>query len=173
MTNIRKYVFQYRYFTNLSSFNGILDGKKKNSEISLNRLKKHQINTKNLIQRLTKTSYNNDEDQYKGINYDDIEGIIMDFHILLGDEKIGITLKKVLVLKYIEDEYEDERFGFILGNDFMKEFDVGFDNIRGKKGKRLLRRLKFTIQLNEIDEINEVDDIYDNFDSKNIYTLYF
>lgn len=164
----KKYGFRYQYFTNIFPFNGILDTTRKNSIISLNRLKKHQIDTKCLIKKLTKTSYNNNKDQYNEINYDDIEGILMDFHILLGAEKMSITLKKILVVNYIEGE-DDEKFGFILGNDFIRDFDVEIEDVHDKQ---LLRQLKFTVQLNEIDELNY---IHNNFDSKKkfIYLFFF
>ncbi|PKC07147.1 hypothetical protein RhiirA5_500870 [Rhizophagus irregularis] len=151
----KKYGFKYQYFTNLLSFDGILDIKRKNSIISLDRLKKHQIDTKYLIKKLTKTSYNNNEDQYNEINYDDIKGILMDFHILLGVEKMDITLKKILVVNYIEGDDE-----FILGNDFIRDFDVEIEDVYDKQ---LLRQLKFTVQLNEIDEYihNDFDNIND------------
>ncbi|GBB91471.1 hypothetical protein RclHR1_01880002 [Rhizophagus clarus] len=159
----KKYGFQYQYITNSFSLKGILDITRKSSIISLNRLKKHQIDTKSLIKRLTKTSYNKNEDQYNEINYNDIEGIIMDFHIFLGIEKMNITLKKVLVIKNYIDDNDDENFGFILGTDFMKEFDVEIEDVHDVYDERSLHRLKFTIQLNDIDDINEMD--YNNFES--------
>ncbi|GBC40585.2 hypothetical protein GLOIN_2v438725 [Rhizophagus irregularis DAOM 181602=DAOM 197198] len=128
----KKYGFKYQYFTNLLSFDGILDIKRKNSIISLDRLKKHQIDTKYLIKKLTKTSYNNNEDQYNEINYDDIK-----------------------VVNYIEGDDE-----FILGNDFIRDFDVEIEDVYDKQ---LLRQLKFTVQLNEIDDYihNDFDNIND------------
>ncbi|CAG8595993.1 13345_t:CDS:2 [Rhizophagus irregularis] len=79
----------------------------------------------------------------------------MDFHILLGVEKMDITLKKILVVNYIEGDDE-----FILGNDFIRDFDVEIEDVYDKQ---LLRQLKFTVQLNEIDDYihNDFDNIND------------
>jgi hypothetical protein len=148
MTNAKKYEFQYQYFNILSNsqpFYGILDLSQENSIISLNQLRKHQNDiTKYSIKHLTKSSY---EQQYHDLEYDNIEGILVDFHILMGIEKFDITLKKILIVKEIEGEDEDERIGFRLGKNFLKEFDAEVEEVGNEI---LLQRLKFTVQLKGI-----------------------
>ncbi|RGB40669.1 hypothetical protein C1646_687221 [Rhizophagus diaphanus] len=83
---------------------------------------------------------------------------------------MDITLKKILVVNYIEDE----KFEFILGYDFIRDFDVEIEENEDIHDKQLLHRLKFTVQLNEIGEINEFDEpdyTYDNFDDEAISTI--
>ncbi|GBB86115.1 hypothetical protein RclHR1_12580003 [Rhizophagus clarus] len=148
MPDIKKYEFQYQYF-NISSNSqpsyGILDLSQENSIISLNRLRKHQNDiTKYSIKHLTKSSF---EQQYHNLDYDNVEGILVDFHILIGIEKFDITLKKILVVKEIEGEDKDERIEFRLGNDFLKEFDAEVEEVGNEI---LLHRLKFTVQLKGI-----------------------
>ncbi|RGB35209.1 hypothetical protein C1646_742384 [Rhizophagus diaphanus] len=145
MTDVKKYEFQYQHFDNLRPFYGILDLSQENSIISLNQLRKHQNDiTKYSIKHLTKTSY---EQQYHDLEYDNIEGILVDFHILMGIEKFDITLKKILIVKEIEGEDKDERIGFRLGNDFLKGFDAEVEEVGDEI---LLHRLKFTVQLKGI-----------------------
>ncbi|RIA83680.1 hypothetical protein C1645_833433 [Glomus cerebriforme] len=145
MSHDKKYEFQYQYFNNSQPFYGILDLSQETSIISLNRLKKHQDDiSKYSIKHLTKSSY---EQQYHDLEYDDIEGILIDFHILIGIEKLDLSLKKILIVNEVENEEDDEKLGFRLGNDFLKEFDAEIEDV---DGENLLHRLKFTVQLKEI-----------------------
>ncbi|RIA78808.1 hypothetical protein C1645_810960, partial [Glomus cerebriforme] len=106
------------------------DFSQETSIISLTRLKKHQDDiSKYSIKHLTKSSY---EQQYHDLEYDDIEGILIDFHILIGIEKLDLYLNKILIVKEVENDDDDEKLGFRLGNDFLKEFDAEIEDVNGE-----------------------------------------